>query len=250
MKNISFLCLALSLFVAGCATRSISDSGYSPHGRYGRSSSGFRGELSEFDVLGITREVRADQPVTEAEIQKALESAKRVRIKRGGSVLLIQSGAAFPDGPMVSEMNKHFITAPISGVPPGPPAKTDEAKTDLPAFSKSLRLTAARGGNETIICYWGILESARESLVTKTVSWVPVVSWVAPDERQQMRIRLKLAVIDVRTGNWTMLSPEPFVDSAWSTSHRRESSDQTQVNTLKQKSYEAAVRDLVKACLE
>ena len=239
--NLLFLMLAGGLALAGCATRSISDSGYRSHGAYG--SSGYRGELSEFDVLGVTRQGNPAQPVTEEEIRQALDAAKPVKIKRGSSVLLIQSGAAFPDGGMVGELNKHFAVAPFSGVPP---AARQKGTNDAPQFAQALRLAAARGGNQTILCYWGILESAREDLASKTISWVPVVSWVTPDERQRMRIRLKLAVIDVRSGNWTLLSPEVFTDSAWSTKHRRESSDQSQVNLLKQKAYEAAAREVVK----
>ena len=37
-----------------------------------------------------------------------------------------------------------------------------------------------------------------------------------------------------------------ITDSAWSTKHQRESSDQSQVNLLKQKAYEAAAREVVK----
>src|SRR5204863_842906 len=82
------------LLLAGCAkTRSISDSGYRPdtYGHHGRipSPAGYRGELSEFDVLGINR----DAAVSEEEIRQALDGAQRVRLKRGDSVLLIQSGA-------------------------------------------------------------------------------------------------------------------------------------------------------------
>jgi hypothetical protein len=59
---------------------------------------------------------------------------------------------------------------------------------------------AYRGGCETILCHWGLLESAEGNAIGKPVSWVPVVHWLVPDKRQQMRIRLKLALIDVRTG--------------------------------------------------
>jgi len=59
------------------------------------------------------------------------------------------------------------------------------------------------------------------------VSWIPFAGWVVPDELQHMRIRLKLAVIDVRSGRWTLLTPEPSEDKAWSTSFTR-GSDQKQ----------------------
>jgi hypothetical protein len=109
-----------------------------------------------------------------------------------------------------------------------------------------LRLAAAKGGFEKIVVYWGLLETAQKGLGSKAVSWVPFVGGVVPDETQEMRVRLKVAVVDVRTGQWNMFSPEPFQDTATSARYGRESSDQAQVAVLKKKSYEAAAEDLVK----
>jgi hypothetical protein len=106
-------------------------------------------------------------------------------------------------------------------------------------------LAAARGGNDVVLCYWGVLESQKEDLATKSVSWVPTVNWVLPDEKQHKRIRLKLALIDVRTGNWSVLSPEAFDDSRTSTALRRGAKDQQQVEALKARAYEASVKALV-----
>ena len=41
-----------------------------------------------------------------------------------------------------------------------------------------------------------------------------------------MRIRLKLALVDVRTGAWAVLSPKALEDSKISVSPRREVADQ------------------------
>ncbi|MBI1176946.1 hypothetical protein GC207_05850 [bacterium] len=63
-----------------------------------------------------------------------------------------------------------------------------------------------------------------------------------------MRLRLKLAVIDVRTGSWTVVSPASFVDkSSWSNRFDRDRSDQKQVQKLKELAYEAGVKDLLVA---
>src|SRR5262249_1040543 len=125
MKTLVFISIALCLAVlAGCSkdARSVSNSGYREvsHPAYGPSPSvhsdpafEYRGELSEFDVLGITRDASA----TEADIERALAGAKPIRLKPGASVLLIQSGAMFPDGPMVNELSKQFRVVPFSGVP-------------------------------------------------------------------------------------------------------------------------------------
>jgi hypothetical protein len=245
----SILLLACAL-LAGCKTRSISNSGYREEQTYfgprvAASDPAFvyRGELSEFDVLGVVR----GEGASENEIQQALNNAKALTLHRDSSVLLIQSGAMFPDGAMESELKKYFRVAPFSGVPHASPQPSDGTieSADPESFSKSLRLAAARGGNEFILCYWGILESASENLVTKTVSWVPVVTWFVPDEKQHMRIRLKLALVDVRSGNWSVLSPEPFDDSHMSVSPRRGVVDQKQVESLKSKAYAATVNDLI-----
>ena len=66
-----------------------------------------------------------------------------------------------------------------------------------------------------------------------------------PDENQQMRIRLMMAVIDTRTGQWESFSPEPFADEAMSNQHGRAASDQRQVMELKAKAYKAAAEAVV-----
>jgi hypothetical protein len=240
---------------AGCDTtgRSISHSGYQEpqdtyayHGPRIRPSDpdfAYRGELSEFDVLGIER----GETASEQDIQKALDNAKAVKLNANSAILLIQSGAIFPDAPMVKELGRYFRVNPFSGVPPtsrrGPEAPSETR--DPESFSQSLRLAAARGGNDTIVCYWGVLESEKQDLATKSVSWIPTMGWVVPDEKQHIRIRLKLALIDVRSGNWSVLSPEAFDDLRMSTSVHRGAKDQQQVELLKARAYEASVKDLV-----
>lgn len=247
MKAIAHTTLAalLTALLAGCqSTRSISNSNardadmrltYPP-----RRSTDFgfeyRGEISEFDVLAVNR----GQAVSEEEITRALDTAKPIRLRPGSAILLVQSGAMFPDAPMVEGLSTRCEVIPFSGVPPKRKAESD------PAFSyaKSLRLAAARAGAETIVCYWGILESGRRNLETKTISWVPLAGWMIPDESQSMRIRLKLALIDVRSGNWRMISPDAFEKFSASTMFTRGSSDRKQVESLKKRAYEAATREL------
>src|SRR5438874_5332927 len=249
MKIRNFLAaLVAGAALVGCvSTRSISNSGQpeSDAATYPTRDGGsdpafaYRGELSEFDVLGVSR----DQTAFDEDIQQALASAKSVRLKFRSTVLLIQSGALFPDNSMVDGLSQHYRVVSFSGVPPRGTAADDAIGNSN--LSKSLRLAAARAGAETIVCYWGILESAREKIATKTVSWVPVVGWFVPDERQHMRIRLKLALIDVRTGNWSVLSPPAFDSKALTVSPRRAVADQKLVERLKQRAYSAAVQELV-----
>jgi hypothetical protein len=250
--KLSRFLMAVCLVLAGCTTtRSISNSGHrddSPgayyHAGRGTADPGFQyqGELNEFDVLAVDR----TRLITDEDITRALDEAKPVSLRPGSSILLIQSGAVFPDGPMVAELSKHFKVTPFSGVPPRHRTMTDTEPSESVSYARSLRLAAARAGAESVVCYWGILESARRNMETKTVSWIPFAGWVVPDESQHMRIRLKLAVIDVRSGRWTVLTPEPSEDKAWSTSFTRGSSDQKQVEALKRKAYEAGAKELAR----
>ncbi len=242
-----FACAVLT----SCAkrTRSISHSAWkeqpsrwgNPSGTASDPAFQYRGELSEFDVLGIS----PDELASEADIRHALDSARRVRLAPGSSILLIQSGALFPDAVMVSELSKHFRVVPFSGI-----SSANSRSSDPESYSRNLRLAAARGANDKILCYWGMLESASERLPTKTVSWVPIVNWVLPDETQHMRIRLKLALLDVRTGNWALVSSRSHESQRISIRPRREAVDQKQIERLKDKAYPSAVQELIRTYSE
>lgn len=227
------LCLAVCsslLFLTGCETRSISDSGY--HSGWGRVNSMYNGELTEFDILGTA----AAQDATEANIAKALQNSGMPSLKRGDKILLIQSGALVPDNEMMDEITPYFSVAPFSGVPP----------SDKTGLANSLRLRAAQGGYRDILCYWGVLESAQVEREGKTVSWVPVVGAFVPDQQQQMRIRLKGLLVDVSTGSWKMLLPEVHSDASLNSTFSRERSDQKLVVALKERGYKSLVTDLLK----
>jgi len=229
----------------GCkSTRSISNSHYVretgcfPQGAtYTEAAFAYYGELSEHDVLAIDPERR----ITETEIAQALANTAPPIPRRGSTILLVQSGAAIPDAAMVAELERDFTVVPFSGVP------SDAHDGSKGAYSRLLRLTAARAGCETIVCYWGILESGRSDVVTKTISWVPLAGWMLPDEKQAMRIRLKVAVIDVRSGKWKVVSPAAHENRAISTRFSRGSSDQQQVESLKRLAYASAARDITAA---
>jgi hypothetical protein len=182
---------------------------------------------------------------SDEEIGRVLDQAKAVEVRPGSRLLVVQSGAVMPDGPMISALERHFQVVPFSGVPPRQRTAIESEPVEAMSLSRGLRLAAARAGAETILCYWGTLESARRRMETKTVSWVPIAGWVVPDEAQHMRIRLKLALVDVRTGGWRVVAPEPFEDKAWSTPFTRGSSDRRQVESLKERAYAAGAERLV-----
>jgi len=280
--KLTWICFATGCaLIAGCAkTRSISNSNYESRGRHS-SDFQYRGELSEFDVLGIN----PDENVSEEDIRNAQQNGGRPRLRRGSTILLVQSGATFPDGMMANELGKYFRVVPFTGVPVERKDKETSFRSDTSArsaavvtdgekptvtvvplfnstsetkiseakektsYSRSLRLAAARGGADVIVCYWGMLESANEKMPTKTVSWVPIVNWMLPHEREHMRIQLKVALIDVRSGSWSVFSPQAFDDKKISISPRREVADQKLVQQLKEKVYENAARELTQAYL-
>ncbi len=228
------------LFVAiisiGCQTRSISNSDYG-------GTWGYRGELSELEVLGVN----ANKKISEEDIKAALNTKTKVSLKRGDRIVLVQSGAQFPDGPVLEELKPYYSVIPLSGVPVRDDRyrRHEDAGAKQPV-DKSLRLAAAKSGARTLIVYWGILETGREDHGTKTISWVPVIGRIIPDEKQKMRIRLKAAVIDVASGAWEFVIPEVYNDARTSARVNREESDQNQVTLLKAKAYKALASDLLK----
>jgi hypothetical protein len=257
MKNSHLLggaLVVLALALAGCETRPISDSGYN-RDRY--ASTGYRGELTEFDVLGVDNVSN----VSDADIAAELKNSKGARLQRNSKTLLIQSGADFPDTAMAEAMSQHLAVTPFSGKPetdrlarPSWEAtpSTQVAASNEPklSYSKSLRLTAARGGYDKIVCYWGVLESERKDEATKFVSWVPIVGFALPDERENMRIRLKAVIIDVATGRWTFVTPKPVKSTGLSSIYSREDKDQTLVADLKDQSYKDLARLLTDAYMD
>ena len=188
--------------------------------------------------------MKADGPITEADIQAALQSDPKVSLRRGDRVVVVQSGAQFPDEPLLEALESLYSVVPLSGVPAEDRRYRDRPRPVKQPLDKSLRLAAAKAGAKTLIVYWGVLESGREEQDSKIISWVPVVGRMVPDEKQKMRIRLKAAVIDVATGAWEFVIPEAYDDAASSARINREQSDQGQVTRLKAKGYEALAKAL------
>lgn len=236
-RRLIFLLTIVSA-LAGCGTRSISNSDYSADSDRGygqRNNPFYKGELNEFDVIGID----SKSAISEEDITKAAASKSRITLQKGSAIMLIQSGAMIPDEDMVKGMEKYYNVSVFTGIPA---AEGNSGGT----YSRALRLAAAKGGADKLLVYWGLLETGREDLATKAISWLPFVGGAISDETQRMRIRMKVAVVDVKSGQWEMFSPEPFDDSSSSGSYSRVSSDQAQVLALKGKAYKATADDVVK----
>ena len=235
--TISILLAVLAL--QGCGVRSISDSGY--HAEAGRlrqsGHSLYKGELTEFEVLGVNPAAS----VSQEEIQRTLENRQQFSLPKGSSVMLIQSGAIMPDDGMIQALEAHYRVVPFSGIPAGQGDASHAA---------ALRLAAAKGNCPTILVYWGILETAQKDMSTKAVSWVPVVGGIIPDESQEMRVPLRMALIDVATGQWTAFSPKAIQDTSASARYTRASSDQQQVAVLKSQAYAELAHAIIKKYAE
>ena len=230
----------LLVLLAGCQTRSISDSGYDHNPSY-------RGELSELAVLGVNSQ--AEDIISDEDIQAALNRSNPISLKQGDKIVLVQSGAVFPDELMMEQAKQLFVVVPLSGVPDGNAqyARFNMAETQnkkATTLDRELRYAAAQAGARTLIVYWGFLESEREGNVSKSVSWVPIVGSIFPDEKQHMRIRLKAAVIDVATGGWELLMPEVYADEQITSGLSRERKDQDQVALLKAQAYKRLIEDI------
>lgn len=222
---------ALLLPLAGCEEGSISDS--TPYN--GSAYVGGRGhEIDELDLLGAH-----GGPVSEGDIQDALRherSGSGVRAWPGSSLLVVQSGAVAPDSIMLGDLERSYRVFPFSGV-------SAESHRDG-SLGRELRLAAARSGCTHILCYWGKLESIHEDQVTKTVSWVPIVGSLVPDEERTTRLRVRAVLLDVASGRSATFTPPAAQNSALSPSLLRGSSADKQVYDLKTSAYAGLVARL------
>ncbi|MEZ5829875.1 MAG: hypothetical protein R3D05_01685 [Dongiaceae bacterium] len=241
MLRNGIIVLALLAALAGCGTRSISNSGYQENG-YSGGNPLYQGEIGDLDLFVP----QGSSQNLEGGIAKALADNHPVVARRGKPLLVVQSGAWAPDDMMIDLLKGRFQVAPFSGIPERSsyPAISTASAPAPGSYGERLRLAAAQGGYEQILVYWGQLDALRSGGVTKAVSWVPIVGAVIPDESQDMRIRLKAAIIDVASGRWRMIQPDAIENSAISAWINRASSDQDQVQRLKAAGY-AKLADMI-----
>lgn len=234
MPRIAFVAVALLMALGACSTRSISNSGYPGDSYYGAGGNRlYQGEIDELDLF-----VPRDRELTfKADIAAALANKLPVAAELGQPLLVVQSGALVPDEFMTDALAPHFQVAPFSGIPQRASYSGSDEPSEDGSFGERLRLAAAAGGYRHIMIYWGQIETLSSNEATKAISWVPIVGMSVPDESQQMRIRLKAAIIEVATGRWRIVLPEAIGNTAVSASINRATSDQTQVAELKAAGY-------------
>lgn len=230
-----------AMFLAGCAHEKSTDYRRADFtSRHTLRSHYHEGEeLKDGDVLGMS----AGEP-SEETIKKTLERSSKVDLKRGESILVLQSGEPVPDARMVAELNQYYRAIPFSGIR----SDWQTSDTDAPdRYAKALRFAAAQAGAEKVLCFWGSLEIARHELSTKTVSWIPVLDFFVPDQKDSVRVHLKMALVDVRTGEWAVFRSAPIEEEVVSTAWEREHVENSQVKRMKLASYKTAVGSLTGA---
>ena len=216
--RVALFAVIVSLLAASCASRSISN----PQMPWGNSNTSYVGELSEFDVVGTGVGHSADLPP--------------VRLARGDRVLLLQSGAAFPDEQLADALGATLSVSPASGIPTGWTVK-----------GEGLLGAARRGGYSAVIAYWGTLETRSEATDGAAAMWIPVVGLFVPSENLRMRIRLRFVVLDTKTGAWIQVTPQPIEDQREASFARKVRVDADLVETLRRASCAPAARAVLAA---
>ena len=225
--------LAGTILLAGCGTeRGFRSAEFSSDQTYKKGKSS---QLKENEVLGL----QAADDVSERDIRRILDETRTLSVKEGSSILLVQSGSQHPDSEMINRLSKHFSVIPNSGVPAELRAEVDGN------VSKALRLAAAHAKAETVLVYWGEMEIKRDDLPTGIVSWVPVIDFVVPDEYQKVRVYLKVALIDVRGGQWATFRTEPIEEQTLTTRYAREKEPNWPLGPVKGRAYDACVQKLL-----
>jgi hypothetical protein len=223
--------LALGLFI-GCGTnREYRSADLSSEHAYKKGKT--TAQLKENEILGVNRNNASDE-----DIEKILDGTRSFAVKEYSNILLVQSGSSHPDREMVDQLSKHFTIIPYTGVP-------KDLREEADDLSKALRLAAAHASAETIVVYWGTLEMKRDGLATGIVSWVPVVDFMVPDEYQKARMHVKVALIDVRKGQWATFRTEPIEEQTLTTRYAREKEPNWPLSGMKARAYQACARKLL-----
>ncbi len=216
--------VAAAALVGGCATRSISNTAMPYPGQ----NTTYRGELSEFDVLGV-----GDSGWMQRYMQDKTADSP-VRLNPGARVLLLQSGAMLPDPGLEAAMREHYEVTSASGIPAG-----------WTQAGEGLRGVALRGGFDAVVACWGTLESSTGEVSAS--AWIPVIGLFLPSEDLHMRLRMRFLCMETRTGRWTTFCSSPAVSVRRASVASRVQVDAEQVLELKEQGYSIAVREFAAA---
>jgi hypothetical protein len=193
--------------------------------------------LAEAEVLGVETNTVA----TDETIRKTLEQGHNVQMRPGSNLLLLHSGYSEPEKAMIGEMNRYFRVINYSGL-----TIHDPGVTNADTCARFLRLAAARLGAESLVCYWTTSEYSRRDLPGKSISWVPVVGRIIPDEMERVRVRITFAAVDVRTGQWALHAAAPVEEEVRRSEHQRELEETDFNRQLKTRAYKSAAQEFLR----
>ena len=213
-------------------------------------------QLTDQDVFGneLTLEV------SEEDIQDAIEKAQgKFEIPLHSSLILVQSGARVPDAVMQKEMQRYFRLSTFSGIPvarkkqpvqSGASVKMMDAESFSDGrnnlvnanYMQALRYIAAKGRQNAVIVYWGELECGKYNSDTKEMTWKKYSAENLAG--LSLRYLIRFALVDVASGEWATYSPVNVESVSGKPDGNTDITEQ-QITSLKQKSYQMAVSDLV-----
>lgn len=209
MKTASRLSAVLLSVVAtppltSCSTTSLSD----PAGR------GHNQDLNLYELTGD----RPQAKVSESDIRAALGGRTGTLPRRGGKVLLVQSGAHQPD----EELTKAFglLSQSVSWTGLSQETEVREKETgkekdqSAGVIGRRLRLVAAQQGCSHVVVVFGEIQSVSKSLPTDSlVGWIPVVGDIIPGEHSGTRLFAQALVLETASPRYSVITVSPREES-------------------------------------
>ncbi|EOF5434012.1 hypothetical protein ACK1MO_003718 [Salmonella enterica] len=271
-SGLLLLLVSGSFLLTGCARTSSIDArktGTASHREEISSTS----QLTDQDVFGneLTLEI------TEEDIQNAVEEAQgQFTVPLNSAVVLVKSGSRAPDVMMQQEMQRYYRVSTFSGIPavkkkrpvqPVTPVKetqagaatTDDFSADRNSvvnanYMQAMRYIAAKGRQKAIVVYWDELEAGRYNSATKEITWKKYNGENLSGA--SLRYLIRFALVDVATGEWATWSPVNTESIAVPLTAKTDAKTgikadgkadvtEQQIVTLKQKTCQMVVRDLV-----
>ncbi len=193
--------------------------------------------LAETDVLGYD----SAQSVSEEEIAKAAGPRGKGQIKRGAPVMLIQAGLPAPEEIMLREAGNYFAVTPFSGL-----AQRRNDPGESANLSRMLRLTAAKGGSDFLVVYWTALEAGADK--PGAPDWRAFTAEI-PADAEQVRMRLRILIVDVKNGHWATVNPETLEDKAARGGWFRKRTSAQRIAALKERAYKHALQEALRVAL-
>ena len=217
----------MSLWLLGCTTVPLANTGFSD-----TSDSRYRFDAKELNELAMLT------PPKSLEGEATPYKPGSVHLEKGASILLIQSSAQYPEHALVSALSDYWEVSPLDGTNNILRAQGDNGL---------VRNIARSGGNSHIIVCWGAVETMDTNLLTRNVSWIPMLGWGLSDKETDVKVQVKFAVIDVVSGRWRLVQPKPLITTYQSSIMTRKGQGKTEIEAIKEELYQAAVKALVQS---